>query len=105
MAVFIIVAAEETKYIARQKNIKIFLTTVNHSKLCRFVLPWFVVSVLYKLESLCLAPFVCLFVFCCPCNLFSFITRPINMLTEENHLWIFSFFFLIPSESGVKFSR
>lgn len=52
MAVFIIVAAEETKYIARQKNIRIFLTTVNHSKLCPFVLPWFVVSVLYKLESL-----------------------------------------------------
>lgn len=30
MAVFIIVAAEKTKYIGRQKNIKIFLTTVNH---------------------------------------------------------------------------
>lgn len=30
MAVLIIVAAEETKYTGRQKNIKSFLTTVNH---------------------------------------------------------------------------
>ena len=30
MAVFIIVAAEATKNIGRQKNIKIFLNTVNH---------------------------------------------------------------------------
>lgn len=31
MAVFIILAAKETKYVGRQKNIRIFLTTVNHS--------------------------------------------------------------------------
>lgn len=105
MAVVISAAAGETKYM-EDKRASTFswllpITLINQEEgSCALVFTWFAAPVLYMVDNLCLSPFVCFIFSCCPCDLFTSIIRPINMLTEENHLWSLIYFSPLSVERG-----